>query len=149
MSVDPRQQLQQVSMLRGTQPSMAQQSQPIQDPRSQALQQYMRMKGMQAPNIPTQSMTLPEQADAVDHMTESSEDAKYDENGQPIDNGAYFRHLPENDDASDRELDEEIQRDAMRKPSYVDNRGNASPNENYTDEDLLQMLSTMIGNQRR
>jgi hypothetical protein len=154
--INPAQQLQQLSMLRGTQPPMPQSAQPIQDPRMQALQQYMQMKGAQpGPNLPQQMpngqdgvrpMTLPENQQAVEGMDLGQIEA------YPNDTNAYFRELdPEQDednpdqerDADDRIMDE-LNTAETRRPSYVDNKGNPSPNEQYTDEDMLQGVSDKI-----
>lgn len=153
--IDPAQQLQQLSMLRGTQPPIPQQSQPVQDPRMQALQQYMQMKGAkQPPNMPQQMpsdqggvrpMTLPENQQAVEGM-EAGQNEAY-----PNDTNAYFRDQTEQDpdlinqeQSADDQMMDELNTAETRRPSYVDNKGNPSPNEQYTDEDMLQGVSDKI-----
>lgn len=155
MSVNPAQQLQQLSMLRGTRPSMPQSAQPIQDPRMQALQQYMQMKGGQAPpNMPqqmpngqggTRPMTLPENQQAIEGM-EAGQNEAY-----PNDTNAYFRDPVDQDDdnidqerSADDQMMDELNTADTRRPTYVDNKGNPSPNEQYTDEDMLQGVRNKI-----
>lgn len=153
--IDPAQQLQQLSMLRGTQPPMPQSAQPIQDPRMQALQQYMQMKGaQQAPAMPqqmpngqggTRSMTLPENQQAVEGM-EAGQNEAY-----PNDTNAYFNDPVDQDSnnidqerSADDQMMDELNTAETRRPTYVDNKGNLSPNEQYTDEDMLQGVSDKI-----
>lgn len=153
--IDPAQQLQQLSMLRGTQPPMPQSAQPIQDPRMQALQQYIQMKGGQTPpNIPqqmpngqggTRPMTLPENQQAVEGM-EAGQNEAY-----PNDTNVYFNDPVDQDNdnidqerSADDQMMDELNTAETRRPTYVDNKGNPSPNEQYTDEDMLQGVNDKI-----
>lgn len=158
--IDPAQQLQQLSMLRGTQTNIPQQAQSIQDPRMQALQQYMQMQGARMPpNLPQQMpdsqggvrpMTLLENQQAIEGMQQGSDEA------YPNDTNAYFRD-PVDEDAdnidqersADDQMQDELNTAEDRVPSYVTNRGQPSPNEQYTDEDLLRQLVEMLDKQRR
>lgn len=160
MSVNPAQQLQQLSMLRGTQPPIPQQAQPVQDPRMQALQQYMQMKGAkQPPNMPqqmpngqggTRPMTLPENQQAIEGMQQGSDEA------YPNDTNAYFRDpIDEGADEIDQErsaddqMQDELNTAADRVPTYVTSKGQPSPDEQYSDEDLLRQLAEILDKQRR
>lgn len=136
---------------------------PGTDPRAQAMQKYMEMKGAQQPPNPGFRLPNPyagpqrpnatmgpqptDREDAVNQMAHAAE-----EDGL-TDTNAYFPNASKdyNSDDIDAELDKEMDPDRVneleqdrRKPSYVDNKGNPSPNEDYTDEDILQGVSNRI-----
>lgn len=151
--IDPAQQLQQLSILRGTKPPIPNQAQPMQDPRMQALDKYMQMQGAQMPpQMPqlmpnaqggTRPMSLQDQQQMTDQMGQASDQA-YTNN-----TNAYFKNLDEPDDdeqvqsAQDAEYDE-LNTEDDRVPTYVDNKGRPSPDKEYTDEDMLNLVGKQI-----
>lgn len=76
--------------------------------------------------------------DALSDMEQGSMEANSN------DPNYYFRDMDNNPDHYDHALDDELNMDEPRRPSYVDNRGKPSPNAEYSDEDILAKLAEML-----
>lgn len=157
MSVNARQTFPKMAL-----PQMAipQQLGEPQDARMRAIDQYMQMRGAQLPpNLPQQMsnsqggvrpMTLPENQQAIEDMSAGQTEA------YPNDTNAYFRDeldsdtdLIDQERSADDQMQDELNTAEDRVPTYVTNKGQPSPDEQYTDEDLLRQLAEMLDKQRK
>lgn len=93
----------------------------------------------------TRPMTLPENQQAVEGM-EAGQNEAY-----PNDTNVYFNDPVDQDNdnidqerSADDQMMDELNTAETRRPTYVDNKGNPSPNEQYTDEDMLQGVNDKI-----
>lgn len=137
MSINPRQMLRDNLSQRSPIPP---EPEPLVDPRSQAMQQYMEMMGAERqPNLPR--MPYRQVPNALDDMQKGSMDAYSN------DPDMYFRDLDSNDSHYDFALDDELNLQEPRMPTYINHKGKPSPNEEYEDEGILEELARRIGDQ--
>lgn len=155
MSVNPFQQLQRPKSLQGSQPPMPRQVQPGADPRLQAIQQYMQMQGaQQPPNLPrqmpngqggTRPINMLDEQQMTDQMQEGSDQAySNDTNAYWRDKSNQDTDLIDQEQSADDQMQDELNTEEDRVPTYVDNKGQPSPNKQYSDEDMLQGVSNRI-----
>lgn len=126
--------------------------------RSKAFDQYMQLMGSQVPGpMPSNRLPLRNQTDIMNAFNDTTTgDSQYkdimDQMGDDTSDPNVYFEAPNLDnvmgdnpsaDINKEARDQEI-RDNMRRPSYVTNKGQPSPDENYTDEDMLGMVGKSI-----